>query len=95
MRFLFGAVVLSGWVSAHAWAESARVSALVEKALSSHPELRFYEAEVEAAKGGVKTAGAIKNPDLQTRGRSLAGEGFGKSCAVGWADVVGDTYTDH
>jgi cobalt-zinc-cadmium efflux system outer membrane protein len=47
-------------------AEPVTVSVLVEKAVSRHPELRFYEAEVQAAKGGQKTAAAAKNPDLQT-----------------------------
>ena len=47
-------------------AEPVTLSALVEKTVSRHPELRFYEAEVQAAQGGKKTAAALKNPDLQT-----------------------------
>lgn len=51
--------------SAHA-AEPVSVSNLVARTLGTHPELRYYEAEVAAAQGGVKTAGTLKNPDLQT-----------------------------
>ena len=42
------------------------VQSLVQKALGTHPELRYYEARVEAAKGGKVKAGEIKNPDLMT-----------------------------
>jgi hypothetical protein len=35
-------------------AEPVSLSALVEKTVANHPELRFYEAEVQAAKGGGK-----------------------------------------
>jgi cobalt-zinc-cadmium efflux system outer membrane protein len=47
-------------------AESIALPALVEKTVANHPELRFYEAEIQAAKAGKKTAGTFKNPDLQT-----------------------------
>jgi cobalt-zinc-cadmium efflux system outer membrane protein len=47
-------------------AAPVKISALVEKTLSSHPELRLYEAQIEAAKGGQKSAAAFKNPDIQT-----------------------------
>ena len=47
-------------------AETVSLSTLVEKTVSNHPELRFYEAEIQAAKGGKKTAGVFTNPDLQT-----------------------------
>ncbi len=55
------------WVApALAAAAPLKIPALVEKTLSSHPELRLYEAQIEAAKGGQKTAAAFKNPDIQT-----------------------------
>jgi cobalt-zinc-cadmium efflux system outer membrane protein len=37
---------------------------LVNEALEKNPELRFYEAEIAAAKGGRKTAGLLANPEL-------------------------------
>jgi cobalt-zinc-cadmium efflux system outer membrane protein len=47
-------------------ADSVSIPALVKKTVASHPELRFYEAEVQSAKGAQKSAGTSKNPDLQT-----------------------------
>ena len=42
------------------------VESLIQTAVSTHPELRYYEAQVEAAKGGKRQAGELKNPDLMT-----------------------------
>jgi len=36
------------------------------EALRNNPELRFYSAEIAAAGGGLKTAGTIRNPELNT-----------------------------
>lgn len=41
--------------------------ALVRQALSRNPELNFYVAEIAAAKGELKTAGARRNPDLNAQ----------------------------
>ena len=41
-------------------------AALVQQALANNPELKFYAAEIAAAKGTLKTAGTIRNPDLHT-----------------------------
>ena len=38
--------------------------ALVASALSKNPEIRFYEAEIEAARGGRVSAGQLANPDF-------------------------------
>ena len=37
---------------------------LVAEALEKNPELKFYEAEIAAAKAGRKTAGAFRNPEV-------------------------------
>lgn len=42
-------------------------SALVQRALANNPELRFYAAEIAAAKGALRTAGTIRNPELNTQ----------------------------
>ncbi len=42
------------------------LEALVTQALAENPELKFYEAEIAAAKGERKTAGAWSNPELST-----------------------------
>jgi cobalt-zinc-cadmium efflux system outer membrane protein len=41
-------------------------AALVRQALVNNPELKFYAAEIAAAKGTLKTAGTIRNPELNT-----------------------------
>lgn len=42
------------------------VQSLVQKALATHPELRYYEAQIDLAQGNKTKAGEIKNPDLMT-----------------------------
>lgn len=42
----------------------ATVAGLVDEALRQNPELKFYEAEIAAAKGNRKNAGAWPNPEL-------------------------------
>ena len=39
---------------------------LVTQALQQNPELNFYAAEINAAKGAVRTARTIRNPELNT-----------------------------
>jgi cobalt-zinc-cadmium efflux system outer membrane protein len=43
---------------------SHTLDALVAEALEKNPELKFYEAEITAAKAGRKTAGLLGNPQL-------------------------------
>lgn len=45
-------------------AEAVRLDALVAQALAENPELKFYEAEISAAKGERRTAGAWANPEI-------------------------------
>ena len=45
-------------------AVSVTLEALVAEALEKNPELKFYEAEITAAKAGRKTAGLLGNPEL-------------------------------
>jgi cobalt-zinc-cadmium efflux system outer membrane protein len=69
----------------------ATVEALVAEALEKNPELKFYEAEIVAAKGGRKTAGMYANPEFSgTFNRTaakdpnsgLADEGLGWSASI-------------
>jgi outer membrane protein, heavy metal efflux system len=39
---------------------------LVQQALQRNPELNFFVAEIAAAKGAVRTAGTVRNPELTT-----------------------------
>lgn len=51
-------------VCASAFAETPE--ALVRQALRENPELNFFVAEIAAAKGAVRTAGTLRNPELST-----------------------------
>ena len=68
---------------------SRTLDALVAEALEKNPELRFYEAEIAAAKGGRKTAGLWPNPEIgggvgqkTVRGSGLSAEGTAWSVTV-------------
>ena len=80
------AVLGSAALSANA-AESVKTNsivvtldAVVADALEKNPELKFYEAEIAAAKGGRKTAGLPGNPEVN----GAIGE---KSVMLGVIDV--------
>jgi cobalt-zinc-cadmium efflux system outer membrane protein len=61
-KFVTASVILL--VSASARAE--RPEALVKQGLQRNPELNFFIAEIAAAKGAVRTAGTVRNPELNT-----------------------------
>jgi outer membrane protein, heavy metal efflux system len=70
-------------------------SALVRQALANNPELRFYAAEMAAAKGALKTAGTIRNPELNTQaGYKNARDNFGGPSGEGaaWSVSVNQTF---
>jgi cobalt-zinc-cadmium efflux system outer membrane protein len=65
------------------------LDALVSEALEDNPELKFYEAEITAAKAGRKTAGLLANPELaggvgqkRVTGGGLSAEGVAWSVSV-------------
>jgi cobalt-zinc-cadmium efflux system outer membrane protein len=63
---------------------------LVAEALSHHPELLFLEAEVGAARAGVRTAGRLSNPELSgTVGQNRVRPPGGDPAAEGIAWSVG------
>jgi cobalt-zinc-cadmium efflux system outer membrane protein len=62
---------------------------LVREALAKNPELNFYTAEIAAARGALRTAGTIRNPELSTqagykntRDNSSGGSGEGGTFAL-------------
>jgi len=64
---------------------------LVSEALEKNPELKFYEAEIAAAKAGRKSAGSLPNPELsgsvghktaREASSSLSAEGVAWSVSV-------------
>jgi cobalt-zinc-cadmium efflux system outer membrane protein len=44
---------------------------LVNEAIARNPEIRFYQAEIEAARGGRVTAGQYASPDLNLEAGSM------------------------
>lgn len=49
-------------------AHGETMEALVAQALTHNAELRFYSAEIAAAKGGLRTAGTMRNPEFTAQG---------------------------
>lgn len=64
IRPLCGLVLLAGLLRAEPAAAPVPLETLVADILAQHPELGFYEAEITAARAGVRTAGARANPEL-------------------------------
>ena len=65
------------------------LDALVSEALGKNPELKFYEAELAAARAGRKTAGLLANPEVSggvgqktIRGGGVSAEGVAWSVSV-------------
>ena len=68
---------------------SLTLDALVTEALEKNPELKFYEAEILAAKAGRKTAGTFANPEVsggvgqkRVTGSGLSAEGVAWSASI-------------
>lgn len=75
--------------SATSAAASTTLDALVAEALEKNPELKFYEAEILAAKAGRKTAGTFANPEVsggvgqkRVTGSGLSAEGVAWSASI-------------
>jgi outer membrane protein, heavy metal efflux system len=70
-------------------------AALVRQALANNPELKFYAAEIAAAKGTLKTAGTIRNPELNSQaGYKSARDNFGGPTGEGgaWSVSINQTF---
>ncbi len=81
--------------SALCLAEPIALSTLVAETVAKNPELKFYEAEIAAAKGGRMTAGEWANPELSgelgnKRVRDLAGNKIGNGPV--WAVSLSQTF---
>lgn len=97
---LFIGVLITGVAPARA--ENAPVAAnrttpavLVRQALANNPELKFYAAGIAAAKGTLKTAGTMRNPELNTEAgykntRDNSGGPSGEGAA--WSVSVNQTF---
>jgi outer membrane protein, heavy metal efflux system len=97
---LFIGVLISGVAPVRAENSSvARIqmtpAALVRQALANNPELKFYAAEIGAAEGALKTAGTIRNPELNTQaGYKSARDNFGGPSGEGgaWSVSINQTF---
>lgn len=69
------------------------IETLVAQALAENPELRFYEAEIVAAKGEKRTAGAWQNPEIagELGAKRTVGDGL-DAAGVVWAASVQQTF---
>lgn len=88
MKHLSFVLFFAGTLSA---AEPIALESLVAQIVSQNPELRFYEAETDAARAAVRGAGSASDPELSvsaghkrvhTAGGALAGEGTAWSVSV-------------
>jgi cobalt-zinc-cadmium efflux system outer membrane protein len=99
LRFFIG-MLITGVAPVHAENSSiARMqttpAALVRQALANNPELKFYAAEIAAAKGTLKTVGTIRNPELNTQaGYKRARDNFGGPTGEGgaWSVSINQTF---
>ena len=71
------------------------IDAIVADITAHHPELRFYEDELAAAKAELRSAGALSNPELalqagRKRSRDLTGVLVGEGTV--WSVTVNQTF---
>jgi outer membrane protein, heavy metal efflux system len=96
--FLIG-ILITGVAPAHSEnlsipSDHKEPAALVRQALANNPELKSYTAEIAAAKGTLRTAGTIRNPELNTQAgyksaRDNSGGASGEGAA--WSVSVNQT----
>ncbi len=89
--FLPALCLCSLLAAARAAEPALKLDALVNEIAARHPELAFYEAEIAAAKAGVRTAGTRADPELalslghkraHVPSGALAGEGVAWSVSL-------------
>ncbi len=74
-------------------AEPVTIYSLAIKAVATNPEVRFYEAEIAAAKGGEKTSATVANPELQTSLGTWRVKDLGSSAdGPAWAVTLSQTF---
>jgi cobalt-zinc-cadmium efflux system outer membrane protein len=76
-------------------AEPLSPGTVAAQILAGNPELRFYEAEIEAARAGVRSAGALADPELSvSAGRKRVHDSAGTLAGEGttWSVSVAQTF---
>jgi outer membrane protein, heavy metal efflux system len=89
--------ILIGFVATAAMSVQAAMTpdALAALAVKQNPELNFYIADIEAAKGTVRTARTIRNPELSTQaGYKNSRDNFGGPSGEGgaWSVSINQTF---
>jgi len=93
MKSFFSAALVLTPLLATLRAEPVSINSLAGKALATHPEVRFYEAEIAVAKGGQKTAATVANPELQTSLGTWKVKDLGNSAdGPAWAVTLSQTF---
>jgi cobalt-zinc-cadmium efflux system outer membrane protein len=74
-------------------ARGMSIDALVQQILTTNPELKFYEAEIAAAKGELRTAATLPNPELSATlgGKRVRSAGV-VSDGTAWSVSVRQTF---
>lgn len=74
-------------------AKPTTVAALVREIVASNPELKYYEAEIAAAKGEQRSAATLANPELSaTVGQKRVRSGPLSSDGTAWSVSVQQTF---
>ncbi len=73
-------------------ANTVTLEVLVTEALADNPELRFYEAEIAAAKGDRKTVGAWVNPEFSSEVGRKRVRGDAAAEGTAWAVSAAQTF---
>lgn len=90
--FAFNLATLAA-AEAPAPTSAVTLDALVREILERNPELKFYEAEIAAAKGELRTAAAPANPELSaTLGQKRVRSGASVSDGTAWSVSVRQTF---
>ena len=80
------AVLLPSLLSAEDKSPAVAITTLVEQTLAENPEIKFYEAEILAAKAGRKQAGKWANPELSLEaGRKALRSSDASTSGLAWA----------
>jgi cobalt-zinc-cadmium efflux system outer membrane protein len=93
MRIRFIVQVIAILAVAPIWAaertEPVAISTLVLQTLAENPEIRFYDAEIQAAKAGRRQAGKWTNPELSfDAGRKTVRGSDASAAGLAWAASV-------
>jgi len=93
LRLLLLTVLCAGALHASS-STSVSLEALVAIVIANNPELKFYEAEIDAAKAGRRSAGALADPELSVEaGRKRVRDSAGVIADEGTAWSVSVTQT--